>query len=66
MTDAERERLVEAQKVAGNVLWLNNNMHNYGSDDWRAFFKATVRDARRFYDLADRLLAEHLEGGDVT
>lgn len=62
MTDDERERLTEAQQVAGNTLWLDNNMHLYGTDEWREFFKATVRDARRFYALADRLLVEHLEG----
>ena len=35
--------------VAGGVIWLDNNIHNYGSDEWRGFFKAVLRDARAAY-----------------
>jgi hypothetical protein len=28
-----------------NFKWLKNNLHNYGSATWRAFFEAAARDA---------------------
>ncbi len=37
----------EAIAVCHGVLWLANNIHNYGSDAWREYFMACVRDARR-------------------
>jgi hypothetical protein len=37
----------EMSGVVDNVIWLDNNIHNYGSDEWRGFFKAALRDARR-------------------
>lgn len=39
--------LEEAVAVCHGVLWLANNMHQYGSDAWRDLFMACVRDARR-------------------
>lgn len=45
----------EAVRVCNDVLWLANNMHNYGTDQWRDFFMACVRDARRVVGIeADR------------
>lgn len=46
---AERD---EAVAVCNGVLWLDDNLHNYGSDAWRTYFKACVRDARRVAALA--------------
>jgi hypothetical protein len=45
--DEAREALREAGGVIEDVIWLDNNIHNYGSAGWRDFFKATLRDARR-------------------
>ncbi len=51
--------LEEAVAVSHNVLWLAANMHNYGSDQWREFFVACVRDARRVVDYeGDPLIEE--------
>lgn len=49
---SERQRhpdatLDEAVGVCHGVIWLANNLHNYGSDAWREYFVACVRDARR-------------------
>ncbi|MBA2742511.1 MAG: hypothetical protein H0U46_10920 [Actinobacteria bacterium] len=41
--EAENEQL---RVVANGVIWLDNNIHNYGSDAWRGYFKAVLRDAR--------------------
>jgi hypothetical protein len=40
-------RLQELEAVANGVIWLDNNIHNYGTDEWRGYFKAVLRDARR-------------------
>lgn len=45
--------LDEAVAVSHGVLWLANNMHNYGSDAWRELFMACVRDARRVVGYED-------------
>lgn len=37
----------EAVGVCHGVLWLANNLRNYGSDAWRDLFVACVRDGRR-------------------
>lgn len=42
-----RVQLRELEAVANGVIWLDNNIHNYGSDAWRGYFKAVLRDARR-------------------
>jgi hypothetical protein len=49
---SERQRhvessLEEAVAVCHGVLWLANNIHHYGGDQWREYFMACVRDARR-------------------
>lgn len=40
-------QLQETLAVVDGVIWLDNNIHNYGSDGWRGYFKAVLRDARR-------------------
>jgi hypothetical protein len=37
----------ESVRVCHGVLWLANNIHNYGTEAWREYFMACVRDARR-------------------
>lgn len=37
----------EAERVCDGVLWLADNIHNYGTEAWRGYFMACVRDARR-------------------
>ena len=37
----------EAVRVCHGVLWLADNIHNYGTKQWRGYFMACVRDARR-------------------
>ena len=37
----------EAVRVCHDVIWLANNLHNYGTEAWRELFMACVRDARR-------------------
>lgn len=47
MSELRDSRVDELEAVANGVIWLDNNIHNYGSDAWRDYFKAVLRDARR-------------------
>ncbi|GAG04028.1 unnamed protein product, partial [marine sediment metagenome] len=40
--EAENEAL---QKVRNGLLWLNNNLANYGSQDFLAYLRAAIQDA---------------------
>ena len=51
--EALRREKHELVGVAGGVLWIDNNMHLYGTKEWREYFKAVVRDARHAYELRD-------------
>ena len=45
--DSLTQRVKELEGVANDVIWLDNNIHNYGTDGWRSYFKAALRDAKR-------------------
>jgi hypothetical protein len=76
MTSAT-QALERVQGVIHDVLWLDANLHNYGTDKWRGYFKALVRDAREAdFDVVEvaawaadaaealeRLLATPMAGG---
>lgn len=45
--DQLKRELDLARKGCGGVLWLNNNIEHYGTDEWKQYFLAVVEDAKR-------------------
>lgn len=50
MTKEEQDLLYDALKVLGSFLWLQGNIHNYGSDLFKNFLEASFVDAKDAYN----------------
>lgn len=47
----------KAKDGCGGLLWLRNNMHNYGTDDFKRFLEAAIEDASEGYHAAEAAIA---------
>lgn len=48
--------LEKAMRGCGSLLWLANNMHNYGTEMFREFLEKAINDAREGYAAASVFL----------
>ena len=59
--------LEAAEAACGGLLWLDNNIHQWATQEWLDYFKAAAGDARRALSTnGDELISKLIRDGDAA